>query len=289
MAETTLFSSFADALSAPPSKAPAIRPEFPEFPESEDSEECTALQPTLSNMISRQLLLQAPGRHYSPSAKVSGLANHYMDYRSRHECDQARKRCIQTAYAEFNHYLHSGGSDSISTEDAQWYSRHLKETFSLLLSPLQSYCSRHDKQELFDQLQERIDDCYQNLLAEFEEELDNNDSYYALYDEDYFLDRVTVEEHDYRATDESQPFLRLIETCFGNNIDYSFEGARESIWEMEDDTNKHAASFHNAAYSIYETYISRITYLLEKISHEMPAPLDSEDAYDYLKRMNSAS
>ena len=79
---------------------------------------------------------------------------------------------------------------------------------------------------------------------------------YALYDIDYFIEKVPIEKHDFRVSEDV--VFKLLETLIADNVQYTITDIYTSIFEMEHDLNNHASTFFNTAYSEYKSYIAEI-------------------------------
>lgn len=204
-------------------------------------------------------------------------------YTSKSECRKARDHYIRKAYDEAEKYITTGNSKSLSKEAAEFYSRWICSVFEDTRKPLETLCTMMGVSERYDKLMGKVDKSYESLLSEFESELDDNRDYYSMYDFDYFIDQAEIEEHDHRFYDDF--FSRTLETLLSkDSIDYTLTNVHSAIREMENDLNEHANTFYGAAFSAYQSYVSEIEDIIDKIGTGLPAMGKDEKIEDYLMR-----
>jgi hypothetical protein len=104
-----------------------------------------------------------------------------------------------------------------------------------------------------------------------------------MYNIEYFRDRVDVEEHDYRVSEDG--FFKLLERIATDHIQYTLSGVFDSVQEMEKDLNDHASTFFNTVYDEYQDYAAEIVRLIDSISSELPEFIEGESIADYVSRM----
>lgn len=202
-------------------------------------------------------------------------------YRSRSECDTARKKCLKTAYNAANRYVTAGEDTSIATFAANQYNEVILSCFVPILDDLKLYCHANNKEIIFNNILTLITGSQNALQTRFDKELTLNADYYTLYNFDYFLDQVSIEKQDYRVSEN--PIMRLLEAAAPGYIEYTFEDAYSAILEMEKDLNKHCATFFNQAFSEYKNYIAKIEQLLDVIGKDFIDFSEDDDINAYLK------
>ena len=106
-----------------------------------------------------------------------------------------------------------------------------------------------------------------------------------MYQFDYFMDQVEIEEHDYRISEGG--FLRALETLAGGSIQYTITDIHSAISEMEEDINDHANTFFNTAQSEYQYYCQDIEELIQEIGSDFSEQKENESVSDYLQRLCS--
>ena len=204
-------------------------------------------------------------------------------YTSKSECKKARDHFIRKAYDEAEKYLTTGNSKSLSKEAATFYSNQICSVFEDTRKPLETLCSIIGTSDQYQKLMEKVDKSYQSLLSEFDSELDDNQDYYSMYDFDYFIDQVEIEEHDHRVYDDF--FSRMIETLLTkDSVEYTMTDIYSAIREMENDLNEHTNTFYGAALQIYQEYVSDIEKIIDKIGKGLPAMLETENVEEYIVR-----
>lgn len=215
--------------------------------------------------------------HVSYNASIAGKF-----FKSKTECEDARERCIRKAYDEAEQYITSGSSKSLSKEAAEFYSKHINSVFDNTRENLKSLCLLTGKEDQYQLLCEKVDKSYKNLLTEFDKELNDNRDFYSMYNFDYFIDQVEIEEHDYRISDDF--FTRALETLLTDSIEYTISSLYSAISEIENDLDNYANTFYGAAFSVYRTYVTEIEELLDKIGKGLPAIAENENIEDYITR-----
>ncbi len=203
-------------------------------------------------------------------------------YKSKSECEQARDEAIRRAYGEAEKYFSTGDSKSLASEAAQRYSEHIASVFDKNRHVLATLCSLTNTSEYYDMLCDKVNKCHKNLLTKFENELNYNRDYYSMYNIDYFIEQVDIEEHDYRV--EEDFLARVLETLFTDSIEYSITNLYSSISEIEQDLDYYSNTFYGAAYNLYKEYVSEIEDIIEQIGRELPANNEGEEPEDYIKR-----
>lgn len=213
-------------------------------------------------------------------------ANHAFSetFSSKSDCEAACKRCIKEAYESAEQYLQPGNAKSFSTEAADFYSKWLKDAFAPLKEELKTLCTMNNTNSAFNAIEELIKESHKNLLAEFEEELQENSYYYKMYDLNYFIEKTDVETLDLRLSDNN--FLRFIETMIPERMQYMVSKVHEPLDEMQDDLEKREDSFFKKAFQIYQEYILKIEKQLELIGKNLPEMAENESLEEYLTRMS---
>ena len=183
------------------------------------------------------------------------------------DCNAARKKCINQAYSYASDRLSPANTCSISMDAASYYSQQLRMKLLPTLDYLKQLCSLVRLDMVYDMVIKAFQESEKDLLSKFKQELQENPDYYSLYKIEYFLEKVEIKENDYRYSEH--PLGRLLERLITDNIEYTFEGAFESIQEMEDDLNKIAATFYKQAYITYTDYVSNVITIIEILDREI--------------------
>lgn len=203
-------------------------------------------------------------------------------FKSKTECEKAREHCIRKSYDEAENYVSSGNSKSISKEAAEFYSKHITSVFDNTRMTLESLCNLTGTVEQYQSLCEKLDKSYKNLLVEFDNELNDNRDFYRMYNFDYFIDQVEIEEHDHRISEDF--FTRVLETLLTDSIEYTISDLYSAINEIENDLDSHSNTFYGAAFIIYKSYVTEIEKILDKIGKGLPAIAENENIEDYITR-----
>lgn len=203
-------------------------------------------------------------------------------FKSKSACQEAREKCIRKAHDEAENYIAAGNSKSLSRKAAEFYSKHIDSVFDSTRKALESLSNLTGTVEQYQLLCEKVDTSYKNLLAEFEDELNDNQDFYGMYDIDYFIEQVEIEEHDYRISEDF--FTRALETLFTDKVEYTVTNLYSAINEIQNDLDSQANTFYGAAFNAYQSYISEIETLLDNIGKGLPAVSENEDIKGYITR-----
>lgn len=205
-------------------------------------------------------------------------------YNSHSECTAAKKDALEKAYNKARRYVSPGDSKCIAKAATEHYSKQIHDVFTPeVLEKLQNLCEIRKKTSLFQKLQEQIKQSKKALSSLFEAELHENADFYAMYQFDYFMDQVEMEEHDNRISDGG--LLRALEALAGGSIQYTITDIHSAISEMEDDINDHANTFFNTAQSEYQYYCQEIEELIQEIGNDFSKRKEDESVSGYLQRL----
>lgn len=237
----------------------------------------------LATLFHNQLKTYRIYEHYHLSFDASVMGTFFN---SRTECASAKKTALEKAYNEARRYVSPGDSKCITKAAAEHYTRQIHDVFTPeVLENLQKLCEIRRKTPLFQKLQEQIKQSKKTLSSLLEAELHENADFYAMYQFDYFMDQVEIEEHDYRISEGG--FLRALETLAGGSIQYTITDIHSAISEMEEDINDHANTFFNTAQSEYQYYCQDIEELIQEIGSDFSEQKENESVSDYLQRLCS--
>ena len=203
-------------------------------------------------------------------------------FKSKTECKNAREHCIRKAYNEAQNYFTSGNSKALSKEAAEFYSKQINSVFDNTRKKLESLCNLTGTTEQYHLLCEKVDKSYKNLRAEFDNELNENRDFYSMYNFDYFINQVEIEEHDYRISEDF--FTRVLETLFSDNIEYTITDLYSAISEIQNDLDSRADTFYGTVFYIYKSYVVEMEKILDTIGNGLPAIAENEDIEDYITR-----
>ena len=204
-------------------------------------------------------------------------------YNSKSACEKARKQCIETAYYTAKQHFTPSSALCIADDAVKFYSKRVESVFLPIIDHMEMLCKTTNQPTAFAKLKELVNGCKAELTKRFENELRKNASYYALYDIGYFIEKVPIEKHDFRVSEDV--VFKLLETLIADNVQYTITDIYTSICEMEHDLNNHASTFFNTAYGEYTSYLSEIEALLDGIGHGFPPLQEDENANDYVHRI----
>lgn len=203
-------------------------------------------------------------------------------YRSKSECEKAKEHCIKKAYADAESHFTTSSSKSISKAAANFYCKYILSAFEDTAKGLEKLSTILGLDDEYLILRKKIDSCYRLLLTKFDKELDENHDFYSMYNFDYFMNQVEIEKHDFRVSEDV--IFKTIETLFTDNIEYTITDIYSAIQELESDVNSHANTFFGTAFSIYNSYVTDIEKILDKLGKGLPEMADNEEIDDYLTR-----
>jgi hypothetical protein len=211
------------------------------------------------------------------------VSNATKFYESRYECKAARDKIITETYQMAQKHFDLGSSKCVAKEAAAYYDSRINSTLFPLLDNLNTLCNLCGHKDVFPKLSDLVRHAGKNILNRLEEELIENYDFYALYNIEYFLNQASVDEHDYRISENE--FIRFLEKVATNHIHYTISGLFNSVQEMESDLNKHASTFFHTAYAEYQKYIAEIVDLVETLGNDFPEIEEGESISDYISRM----
>ncbi|WP_455719730.1 hypothetical protein [Agathobacter sp.] len=168
-------------------------------------------------------------------------------YKSKSECKKAIENCIRAAYDDVQNLFDSGNPKSIAQKSAAYYSKRILSAFDGYQPLIEKLCTEIERDVPLHLLRDKLNDCHKNLLNSFNEELNDSRDFYSLYDIDYFIDQVNIEEHDYRYADGI--FLKALETMLTDHIEYTITDIYSAISEIQDDADSRANTFYGLALS----------------------------------------
>lgn len=204
-------------------------------------------------------------------------------FTSKAKCETAKKAVLKKAYDEAVQYITPGSSRCIVNTAVQHYSEHIGWCFSAVMDDLETYCQIVNKENIFREISEKIRNCNSHLRELFTKELSDNADYYKMYQFDYFMSQVDMEEHDYRVFEDF--FSRMLETVLTDNVQYTITNITDSVFEMENDLNDYANTFFKTIHNDYLDYAAEIEELIDGIGKDLPEIKAGETLDDYLSRL----
>lgn len=206
----------------------------------------------------------------------------HKEFHSEHAAKQALKEYLRKPYDAASALVSTSNSKCVAKTTAEEYSKSIYECFEPIRDNLKTLFSLKGKSGLYENLMKLVSNSGKALRLKFEEEIVENQEYYNMYDFDYFVDRVSIEEHDYRT---SEGFFKVVETLFQDSIEYTYDDFLGAVFEMEKDINDHVSSFYKSAYSEYLSYVKEIEKIFEELGTDYPEFKDKESISDYLTQI----
>ena len=205
-----------------------------------------------------------------------------QEFRSEYEAKQALKEYLRKPYNKASSIVNTDNSDCIARTISYEYAKIINDCFDPIKDNLKTLFALKNKSSLYDSLMKLISGSNKALRAKYEKEINDNQEYYNMYDFDYFVDRVSIEKHDYCT---SEGALKIFESLFYGGIEFTYNDFLGAVFEMEKDINDHMASFYKAAYYEYLSYVDEIERIIEELGHDFPDFKENESISDYLIRI----
>ncbi|MBE7054840.1 MAG: hypothetical protein E7392_01855 [Ruminococcaceae bacterium] len=205
------------------------------------------------------------------------------DFSSEYSAKQQLGKYLRQPYDTANEYVTVGSSKCLASAGAEEYADVIESCFEPVLYDLSMLCALRGKSRVYKEIENLVKGCREVFIKAFEKEINDNQDYYNMYDFDYFVDSVNIQEHDYRV---SEGILRVIETIFTDSITYSYSNIIDTVCEMEKDINTRATSFFKSAYREYLSYVRRIEKAFEALGNDFPPFGENEPISEYLTRIS---
>ena len=207
----------------------------------------------------------------------------HKEFNSEYAAKQALKEYLKKPYDAASALVNISNAKCIARTTAEEYAKAIIECFEPIRENLKTLFTLKNKNGLYENLTKLVSNSNKALRSKFEEEISDNQEYYNMYDFNYFVDRVSIEEHDYRT---SEGFFKVVETLFQDSIEYTYDDFLGAVFEMEKDINDHVSSFYKSAYSEYLSYVKEIEKIFEELGTDYPEFKEKECISDYLTRIS---
>ncbi len=204
------------------------------------------------------------------------------EYQSEHKAKSAVEGCIRKAYTMGGALFDTKSDRCIAKEVADFYSRNLLDYYESFNAELKAVCESIGKIEEYEQVDKRIKNCHAFMYEELKKELQENQDYYEMYDFDYFVKKVDIDEID--SSIETEGIFSLIEKVFTETKTYFVSDIFTSLQELEKDVNDRASAFFRAARTSFDQLEADVEKLLEQISKELEPMQKDETVGNYLHR-----
>ena len=180
----------------------------------------------------------------------------HKEFHSEYAAKQVLKEYLREPYNAASAIVNPQNINCVARTLAEEYSQEIINCFET--SNLKTLFE--DKKALYEKLNNLVSNSAKTLREKFLEEID--DDYYKMYDFNYFVNKVNIEEHDYRS---SEGVLRIIEALFPDSIEYTYCDFFGSVYEMEKDLDDHLTLFYELAHKEYLEYVKEIEKVFEKL------------------------
>ena len=139
----------------------------------------------------------------------------HKEFHSEYAAKQALKEYLREPYNAASAIVNPQNINCVARTLAEEYSQEIINCFETNDSNLKTLFE--DKKALYEKLYNLVSNSTKILREKLLEEID--DDYYKMYDFNYFVNKVKIEEHDYRS---SEGVLRIIEALFPDSIEYTY-------------------------------------------------------------------
>ena len=207
----------------------------------------------------------------------------HKEFHSEYAAKQALKDYLRKPYDAASALVSTCNSKCVARTTADDYAKAILDCFEPIRDNLKTLFALKNKSGLYENLMKLVSGSSKTLRSKFEEEITDNQEYYNMYDFNYFVDRVSIEEHDYRT---SEGFFKVVETLFQDSIEYTYDDFLGAVFEMEKDINDHVSSFYKSAYVEYLAYVKEIEKIFEELGNGFLEFKDKESISDYLTRIS---
>ena len=182
---------------------------------------------------------------------------------SKSKCEQMARTAVRKIYDEASSFFSTSSSKSLSKEACDNVMDSLENDFSKIEHFIRMMDYTSKVEEPISRLRGYLD--LDKARSELKKALDEElrDSYYQLYDFDYFIDKVEIESDDMEM---ESGFFRLLEAA---GASYTFN-ATDSYLEIVDDARKYAKTFEeNADRIIQELFGKKYADRIKEITDEI--------------------
>lgn len=211
-------------------------------------------------------------QYHRLNINCSSVASEF--YKSEFEAKTKAHTFVNKAYDRANSFFAVSEENSVVPPAAKWYAERLRDGASQMATALVPYCkAREVLAQKQAELVELISQSGDRLRALFMKELTDSKDYYAMYERNYFLDRIDIEKHDYNVDVFDNELLNGLARLIHDESEYTVDGLFETVAELEEDVNRLANTFYNAAHGSYKEYCGKI----EEIAEEIGKNLSDED------------
>ncbi|MBE5924102.1 MAG: hypothetical protein E7271_06475 [Lachnospiraceae bacterium] len=188
-------------------------------------------------------------------------------YHSRIECYNDAEAIIKQLHSDANAYFDPCDKKSLSKECAKHYSNIIISKYGKLLPELEKICKANNLIELCNKIDKLINESKNNLKKTYDEELVEDAEFYEMYNIDYFMEMIEIDENENNICKDDNPLGHLVNVCLSKAPEYRITDIHSSINEMENDLTDHATTFYKYAHRVYSRYVERIESVLDMINY----------------------
>lgn len=182
----------------------------------------------------------------------------HKEFHSEYAAKQALKEYLREPYDAASSLVNPQNIQCVARTLAEEYSKIICDCFEPIKDNLKMLFEQQNRNDLYETVKLLVSDSKKTLQEKFIEEI--SDEYYKMYDFNYFVNKVTIEEHDYRT---SEGVWRILESLFPDSMEYTYDDFIGAVREMEKDINDRVKLFYRFAHKEYLNYIKEIVRFLE--------------------------
>lgn len=186
-------------------------------------------------------------------------------YTSRSTCYNAAKSSITKAYTAANEYFNPESKKSLSRECAKYYSNVISSAFENKMPEIKEICRNAHKMDSYENICKLVNKAKNKLKKVYDKELIEDADFYEMYNFNYFMEQVDIEELDNSICEDDDFLGQVIEAIFSDPKQYMITDLYPSIREMESDVEDRAATFNKFAHREYVKYVGKIEKVLEEL------------------------
>lgn len=194
-------------------------------------------------------------------------------YQSKSEMESEIRKAVTAAYEEAQRFLAPDSDAPMVSKVLKHYARVIPAARKCLdqVEPLLSGDGKG--REKWAELREMVVDQSHILQVLFQEELEGSADYYALYDKQYFIDQVTIDELDLNEDPFDSDLLNGLARLIADKTEYSAVDLLSVLSELTKDVNQRLETFLSTAHSLYQSYLHEV----EEMAQELGAGFSDED------------
>lgn len=188
---------------------------------------------------------------------------YYNDYYS---CKNAAEDIFKKVYDKANSYFDPNNKNSLAKECAKYYSTIIKDAFEEDLSELEQLSIKNNTFKSYEKLSKLINKSKSKLKKHYDNELVEDAEFYELYDVDYFVDEIDIDDIQLNNPSNDDLLNIVIDFLFDTSTKYIISDIQSPYSELKSDMDDHSLTFYKYAHREYNRYIQKIENCLDIIA-----------------------